>query len=204
MRSICALLLFFPILLHGQAKKAVQLAEAGLQKYSLSSGQIEYTITGDGEGAEVMVFDHNGWRSMRKQTMVFELYGIKTIQTLHEITDGDFTYRLNEGDSTMISRKDYKWSQQASYKDPKEVSEAILFSMGGTYVADSTLLDRTCQVWSFENKAVQELWTWKGLVMKRKIKLGEQLIHSTASNIKLDVELDDILFAIPDYMREKK
>ncbi len=204
MKNLCVLLFLSPLLLSSQAKKASQLIEEGHKKYSLSSGQIEYKITGDAEGAEVMVFDHYGWRSMRKQTMIFELYEIKTIQTLHEITDGDFVYRLNDGDSTKISRKDYKWSQQAAYKEPKEVSEAILFSMGGTHAGDSLLLGKSCQVWLFDNKAIQELWTWNGLVLKRKIKLGEQIIYSTAATIKLDVELDDVLFEIPDYLREKE
>ena len=204
MRLICILLLTIPVLLYGQAKNADQLFSEGLKKYAFESGQIEYELTGDGEGAEVMAFDKFGWRSMRKQSMVFELYGIKTIQTLHEITDGDFAYRLNEGDSSMISRKDYKWSQQAAYKQPKDVSEAILFSMGGTHVSDSTLLNKTCQVWTFENKATQELWIWEGLVLKRKTKLGEQIIYSTAINIKTDIDHQNILFEIPGYMKEKE
>lgn len=204
MRFLCLFIFSIPGVLYSQAKNAEQLVDANLKKYNLRSGQVEYELSGDGEGAEVMAFDKDGWRSMRKQSMVFELYGIKTIQTLHEITDGDFVYRLNEGDSSMVSRKDYKWSQQASYKDPKDVSEAILFSMGGTYISDSTLLGKTCQVWTFENKAVQEMWLWEGLVLKRKTKLGEKIIYSTATNIKTDVIHEDILFEIPDYMKEKE
>lgn len=202
--KIYTLLFLLPILGLSQAKTASELATEGMKKYDFESGQVEYELSGDAEGAEILIFDQFGWQSMRKQTMVFELYGIKTIQTLLEITDGDFIYRLNEGDSTMTTRKDYKWSQQASYKEPKDVSEAILFSMGGTYDSDSVLLDKQCQVWTFENKAIQEMWLWEGLVLKRKTKLGKQIIYSTATSIETGITTNKNLFTIPAYVKEKE
>ena len=203
MRIWHLLVLLLPTAVFAQARDADQLLTAGLKKYNLESAQIEYELSGDGEGTEVMAFDQFGWRSMRKQSMVFELYGIKTIQTLHEITNGDYVYRLNEGDSSLITKKDYKWSQQASYKSPKDVSEAILFSMGGTFVSDTVLLGKKCQVWTFENKAIQEMWLWEGLVLKRKTKLGQQTILTTAIKIQTDIAHEDLLFEVPKYMKEK-
>lgn len=203
MKTLLFALLLSPALLLAQARNATELQAEGMKKYEDKNGQITYEITGDASGNETMIFDMNGWRSMRKQTMVFELYGIKTIQTLHEITDGDFVYRLNEGDSTYISRKDFKWSQQAAYKDPAATSEAILFSLGGTQVSDSTLLDKTCQVWTFEGKALQELWVWNGLVLKRKTKLGDRIIYSTANKVEIGFQPLPSAFEIPPYMQEK-
>ena len=196
--------LLLPMLAYGQAKSGDELLSSGLKKYSFERLKITYQLSGDAEGGEMMVFKDFGWKSVRKQTMIFELYGIKTIQTLYEITDGDYVYRLNEGDSTMISRKDYRWSQQAAYKKPLDASEAILFSIGGTYQADTTLLGRTCEIWTFENKALQELWIWNGLVLRRKTKLGDQTVYATASEILTDFEPENSWFEVPDYMKEKE
>lgn len=204
MKTSLALLLITPILAYGQAREWEALRDADLKKYSLERGEIKYEITGGATGQEVMMFDRFGWQSMRRQTMIFELYGIKTIQTLYEVINGDFINRLNEGDSTYVVRKDLKWSQQAAYKDPEQASEAILFSLGGTHAADSVLMDRECQVWTFEGKALQQLWIWKGLVLKRKTKLGDQIIYSTANSINLETEIDPEIFTIPPYMNLKE
>jgi len=198
------ILLIAPILCNAQAKTADELINQDMKKYDLERLKVTYELSGGAEGAEMLVFEKYGWQSMRKQTMVFELYEIKTIQTLLEITDGDFIYRLNEGDSTMTTRNDYKWSQQASYKAPQDVSEAILFSMGGTHSSDTTLLNNKCQVWTFENKALQELWIWNGIMLKRKTKLGDQIIYTTATEIQKEFELGEGFFSIPTFMKEKE
>ncbi|MEQ9468382.1 MAG: hypothetical protein RLN88_13290 [Ekhidna sp.] len=204
MKASLFTLLSVPLLVFGQAKTAEELRAQDLKKYSIESAEITYEITGDAEGEEVMVFTDYGWTSLKQQTMTFELYGITSTQNVHEITDGDFIYRVNPEDSTYVVRKDFKWSQQASYKSPDQVSEAILFSMGGEQQSDSTLMDKTCQVWTFEGKAIQELWVWNGLVLKRKAKLGDRLIETTATEIKLDVSPNLILFTFPEYYTEQK
>lgn len=204
MKASLFALLSLPLFVFGQAKTAKELRAQDLKKYSIESAEIEYEITGDAEGQEIMVFTDYGWSSLKQQTMTFELYGITSTQNVYEITDGDFIYRLNQEDSTYVVRKDYKWSQQASYKSPDQVSEAILFSMGGEQQSDSMLMDKTCQVWTFEGKAIQELWVWNGLVLKRKAKLGDRLIETTATEIKLDVSPNPILFTFPEYYTEQK
>ncbi|MEM6642498.1 MAG: hypothetical protein AAF616_05935 [Bacteroidota bacterium] len=184
-----------------QERTADELLTEGLKKYKAKSGKINYVISGDAKGEEILAFDAHGWTSMRMQTMIFKLYGLQTMQTLHEVRDGDWVYLINEGDSTFRRKKDFKWSQQAAYKDPAAVSEAVLFSLGGVQSADSLLLNKTCQVWTFENKALQELWIWEGLVMKRKTKLGKQNVVVTATEMSIDVEPDPSVFTVPDYLK---
>ncbi|MEQ8905180.1 hypothetical protein [Ekhidna sp.] len=204
MKSFINLLVLIPCLVFSQAKTAEELRAQDLKKYPIQSAEIKYEITGDADGEEFMVFTDYGWISLKQQTMTFELYGITSTQSVHEITDGDFVYRLNPDDSTYTIKKDYKWSQQASYKTPEQVSEAILFSMGGQQQADAALLDKKCQVWTFEGKAIQELWVWNGLVLKRKAKLGDRNIETTATEVKLDVSPNPILFTYPEFYKEKK
>ena len=203
MKILVYLLFLIPCLAFSQSQNAAELRAKDLKKYEVKSAEIQYEITGDAQGVEMMVFDSHGWQSLRTSTMSFELYGITSKQTLLEITDGDFVYRLNGEDSTYITRKDLKWSRQASYRDPSQVSEAILFGMGGTNKADSTLLNRSCEVWVFEGKAIQELWIWNGLVLKRKAKLGDRLIITTATSIDTDIEPLKSIFQIPDFYQEK-
>lgn len=204
MKIISHLLLLLPFAAFTQAQTAEELRAQDLKKYAIQSAEITYEISGDAEGEERMIFEDYGWTSLRTRTMTFELYGISSTQTLVEMVDGDFVYRLSEDDSTYLLKKDYKWSQQASYKNPEQVSEAILFSMGGTQQpTDSTLMGKQCQVWTFQGKALQELWIWKGLVMKRKAKLGDRLIETTANKVEVDVTPLVGLFEIPSYYKEK-
>lgn len=204
MKPLLYFILLLPSLVYAQAKTAQELMTANLKKYEIKSGEISYTVSGDADGQEQMIFDKYGWSATRKQTMNFELYGISSTQNLYEITNGDFVYRLNTKDSTYTTKKDMKWSQQASYKSPAQVSESILFSMGGSHESDATLLNKNCQVWTFEGKALMELWVWKGLVLKRKVKLGDRLVITTASAIKLDISPEKELFTIPDFFQIKK
>lgn len=204
MKKLTFLLAALPLFSYSQAQNADKLRSQDLKKYEIKSAEITYKISGDAEGQEKMTFDNYGWTSLRQQEMTFELYGITSTQTVYEITDGDFVYRLNPDDSTYLLRKDLKWSQQASYKNPSQVSEAILFSMGGNQQTDEILNGKTCQVWTFEGKAIQEMWIWKGLVMKRKAKLGDRNIETIATDVNLDVTYPLSLFKIPDYFREKE
>lgn len=203
MKSAIHLLILLPCMVFSQAKTAEELRAQDLKKYAIESAEIKYEISGDAEGEESMVFTDFGWTSLKKQTMTFELYGITSTQSVHEITDGDFVYRLNPDDSTYTIKKDYKWSQQASYKTPDQVSEAILFSMGGQQIEDAILMDKKCQVWTFEGKAIQELWVWNGVVLKRKAKLGDRNIETTATEVKLGLSPNPILFTFPEYYTKK-
>jgi len=197
------LFLLLPISLFSQ-QSSQQLQAEGIKKYNANSGKIEYEISGDAEGQEILLFDRNGWRSLKKQTITFELQGVKTLQTLHEITDGNNVYRLNGGDSTYITKTDFKWSQLATTNTPDDVSNEILFMLGGNHESDSTLLGKKCQVWTFPGKALNELWIWNQLVLKRKINLGDNLIITTATNINLNATISDDFFAIPSYFTLKK
>ena len=203
MKILAPLLYAIPIFCFSQARTAEELGNENLKKYPIQSGEITYTISGDAEGEEVMIFDTFGWKNMRTQTMTFELYGITSTQSMLEITDGDFVYRLNSDDSTYVVKRDLKWSMQASQKNPEETSEAILFKLGGRPVADSIILDKKCKVWKFEGKALQELWVWNGLTLKRKLKLGDRLIISSANQIETDVKPIQNLFEIPYYYSKK-
>ncbi|WP_421764802.1 hypothetical protein [Ekhidna sp.] len=205
MKLILNLLIILPVVALAQAQTAEELRTQDMKKYAIESAEIAYKISGDAEGEENMIFKDYGWTSLRTRSMTFELYGISSTQTLIELIDGDFVYRLSENDSTYTMKKDYKWSQQASYKEPDLVSEAILFSMGGQQTeADSLLLGKTCQVYTFEGKALRELWVWKGLVMKRKAKLGDRLIETIATKVEVDITPLEGLFEIPSYYQEKK
>ena len=195
--------LFFPSLIFAQ-QNSEQLVSKNFKKYSTEKGRITYQVSGNAEGEEVLLFDRNGWRSLKKQTIIFEHQGVKTLQTVHEITDGNHVYRLNGGDSTYTSRTDFRWTQLAATNTPGDTSNEILFMLGGDYVADSTLLDRPCQVWTFSRKSLQELWIWNQLVLKRKIKLGNNIIVTTAQEIDLDTTIDSKLFELPSYFTPKE
>ncbi|MEQ9403452.1 MAG: hypothetical protein RIM99_07705 [Cyclobacteriaceae bacterium] len=184
---------------HGQDQKSEALLSKGMKKYPIESGVLNYEISGGAKGTESLTFDRFGWRSLKRLSMQFELYGQERSRTQHEISDGEILYRVNQQDSTYQERVDVRWSSIASQMSPIEASESILFSLGGTYTSDSVLLGKTCQVWTFENKSLIELWVWQGLTLKRKSRLGELVIVATATGFKEGIQSDPRLFILPEF-----
>lgn len=199
MRVAILISFLLPLLVVGQSPGSRGLVAKGLKKYAIEKGRITYTITGDASGEELFIFDRYGWRSLKKRTMDFELYGIKKVQTHHEISDGKDVYRVDHADSTYQKRTDVRWTSLASMMGPKEASESMLKSIGGWYHSDSVLLGKQCQVWTFENRALVEMWVHQGLVMKRIGKLGENLIITTATSIDFNRPVDERSFLLPAY-----
>jgi hypothetical protein len=172
------LLLFFllPAITFGQENTSIALLNKDMKKYVVEKGTITYDISGGANGTEVFTFDRFGWRSLKKRTMEFELYGINRTQIQHEISDGKRVFMMS----------------------PEEASESMLLSLGGRYHSDSTLLGKTCQVWIFENKSLKQLWVWNGLAIKRISTLGEKDIITTANSIDLESVIDESFFTLPD------
>ncbi len=204
MRKLLILLLIQPLISFCQEQTSQDLIDNGLKKYSLEKGSINYEISGDAAGEEVFIFDRFGWRSLRKLSMQFELYGAERTQQLHEISDGGTTYRINHNDSTYRKRADIRWTSQAQNSTPQQASESILFNLGGTYQSDSLLLGKTCQVWTFESKSLKQMWVWNGLVLKRISQLGEVNIISTATKIELDPMIEESIFELPAIYQPKE
>ncbi|MEP5612063.1 MAG: hypothetical protein ABJP45_07420 [Cyclobacteriaceae bacterium] len=204
MKAILSVLSVLPALAFCQTQTSGQMMEKGWKKYSVEQGSITYTISGDASGSEVFTFDRYGWRSLKKISMEFELYGAQRSQVLHETSDGGSIYRIDHSDSTYSKRIDFRWTTQASQVSPKQASEAILFSLGGTYASDSVLLGKTCQVWTFENKALKQMWIWNGLALKRVSKLGENNIITTATEVNLQPAIDATIFRVPTTYKLKE
>ena len=184
-------------------KTAASLEEEGLKKYPIEKAAITYEVTGDVTGKELLNFNSFGWKSERHQAIDIDMYGIQKKQELYELIDGDHSYRLST-DSTYQMRLNKKWSELASYKSPEDVSEAILFSMNGTYKGDSTLLGKTCQVWTFDNKRLVEMWIWNGVMLKRIAMLGKLRVVTTASEINLEPSFEANQFEIPEFYTLKE
>ena len=198
MKSVLFTILLTPIILFSQERNAKQLFEQGFKKYPIQKAKIDYVIAGQASGEETLQFDNYGWRSVKKASMTFELYDIEKERSQHEIIDGEATYRISHIDSTIRKRIDLRWSQDMNIS-PIQVSESILFSMGGNYVGDSLLLGRPCKVWKFEDRALMELWIWEGIALKRKSRLGSLEIETTAKEIQLQPTIDPKIFSLPAY-----
>ncbi len=194
----------FPMLIFSQEQTSQELVDSGLKKYSREKGSITYEISGDASGEEVFTFDRFGWRSLRKRSMRFELYGSERSQVMHETSDGGSIYRLNHADSTYRKRVDFRWTRHAAQVAPLQASEAILFELGGVYNSDSVLLGKTCQVWIFDSKSLAQMWVWEGLVLKRISKLGENNILTVAAEIDLEPVIDPAIFELPEIYQLKE
>ncbi len=204
MRISLSLIAVLPLFAICQQQSSQEMVDNGLKKYSLETGSISYEVSGDASGEEVFTFDRFGWRSLRKLAMQFELYGSERTQALHEISDGGTIYRINHSDSTYRKRVDVRWTSQPPGSTPQQASESILFNLGGTYNSDSVLLGKTCQVWTFNSKALKQMWVWKGLVLKRITQLGENTIVTTATKVELDPSIEASIFQLPTIYQLKE
>jgi len=120
---------------------------------------------------------------------------------MNEIGLGELSFRLHHEDSTYTVRKDSRWS---SDDDPIDKSEDILFNLGGTFKKDTILLGKPCKTWIFNKNSLKELWTWNGLVLKRVVEIGDQIIEITATKIDLEGPINPNNFIVPEFYSQKK
>jgi hypothetical protein len=191
--------------LFSQGQGANEMILSGLKKYPFESGRLVYEISGGATGTEEFVFDAYGWRSFRAQKMDITLYDISETRSLYEVTDGENIFRLDVSDSTYMLRVDTKWTDELErFEDPERASASILFELGGNKVGDTTLLDKSCDIWQFNGEVLKELWLWKGLVFKRKVVIGDVEVLMTAKSYTLNEPVNTNNFLVPDFYKPKQ
>jgi len=172
------------------------------KRYYIESAIIKYKYSGNTTGTEEIQFDKWGEREYQRLNAVTttKFFGIKNVQkenTLN-ILDGDYSYSIDMNNKTGVKTLNAgitTVSKISGDKSPRQFGEEMLKRMGGKIIGEEKILGKKCDIW----KALGvKVWLWKGLPLKVSSKMLGIKRYSEATEIKVDVKIDDSMFKVPE------
>ena len=182
----------------GQRGNYSALVAKDLKRVSMKSGMIEYKLSGDVKGTEVLYFDQWGWREKTIRKYTYSKYGISSDENRVELRNGDFTFRGNFKTGKGSATQNKLESSMLRYKSRAEVTQTIMESRNGTFVGEENILGKLCTVWEFPRGLTQKIWVHEGLILKQEQRIATLTIISTATNIQFDSSYSDGDFMVEE------
>lgn len=180
---------------------------ADTKRYDIESGKIEYTsttsgnmmgITTTGKGTETLFFKDYGNLEISEENSSTTTMG--QTQKLHKMTkiEKGKVYSV-DFDHQKILTMDNPMMSGGQNQDMMAMGKEMMQSMGGKKIADEKYQGYECEVWSLMGSKV---WIYKGLTLKIESDIMGVKILKEATDIQLDIKLDDGLFQLPEYKHE--
>jgi hypothetical protein len=179
-----------------------QSVDDSKKRYYIESAIIKYKYSGNTKGTEEIKFDRWGEREYQRLDAVTttKFFGIKNVQkenTLN-ILVGDYSYSIDMENKTGVKTLNAgitTVSEISGDKSPRQFGEDMLKSIGGKIIGEEEILGKKCDIW----KAIGvKVWIWKGLPLKVSSKILGIKRYSEATEIQVDVKLEDSLFKVPE------
>lgn len=172
-----------------------ELVDKNLKLLTIEKALIEFETEGQPGDTLILAFDRYGWRQSQMEFGEKLYYGIKTQINTRKITDGEVTIDLNLKDKKGQLKTDFTLPKLAAYKDTNELFEARMAKLQATKTGSETMLDRECQIWTYQSRGKQfQVWAWEGIILKHRSPSGT----ITATSIDTNPELDEMLFTVPN------
>jgi hypothetical protein len=167
--------------------------EATLKLYSIKSGIIDYTYSGDKTG---------------RGTLYFDDYGIKTALFIDVVKDGEFNrgWVLTYGDYQYMWDPDnptegmklknplHNWIASASKGDLESFTESMYAKMGMEKSGIESFMGKDCKV--LKGKMGRVL-IWNGIMMLLDLKMAGYSSHEEVTSMKTNIPVDAKYFIIP-------
>lgn len=164
--------------------------------YGIQSGIVQYEISGDAKGTEVLSFDQWGMRQTRVRTIETLKYGVVHTNTFFigssvTMVDPDKNLGRKFEDETL-KKLITAWTPE----DPALLSLKVLEISAGKKLRDEKVLERVCEVWRLEEDKTT-LWLYNGLALKMEVTTPDGVMVYQASKITEGALLDDGVFKVP-------
>jgi len=175
------------------------LGEESFKRYQIESGIIEYSLSGNRKGTEIVYFDDWGRREAKYSKTELSMMGITQKSNTLTLLDGVWIYNINlDGKTgTKMSNSMLKdLSESSSDKDLTEVGEEMMVRMGGKKIGTEEIQGKMCDVWEIKNMNTKT-WVWKGVTLKTVTKMAGIETLSTAVRFEANAKVPEEKFAIP-------
>ena len=167
--------------------------EVTFKPYSVKSGIINYSYSGDKTG---------------KGTLYFDDYGFKTALFMDAVKDGEFNrgwivtygdYQYmwdpdNPGEGMKLKNPLAGWIASASKGDIESFTESMYAKMGMEKSSNESFMGKDCKV--LKGKMGKVL-TWNGILMLLDLKMTGYSSHEEVTSIKINIPVDAKYFIIP-------
>jgi hypothetical protein len=167
--------------------------EAVLKPYSIKSGIIEYTYSGDKTGKSIQYIDDHGM----KTAMYSEITQDGEITKSWVVAYGDYQYMWDpdQPDKGMKMKNPLlTLINEASKGDMESFTEETYTKMGMVKSGKETFLGKECTSLKGD---MGKVLTWDGIMMLMDFKMGAYVSKQEATSVKTNVPVDAKYFSIP-------
>jgi len=157
---------------------------AGVKRYQIKSGIVEYTLSGTRTGTETIYFDNWGMREAKYTKSEMSMMGVTQKQNTLVIIDGETTYSIDLDTKTGTKMETPMLKElAANNKDLTDAGEKMMKSMGGAKIGTEVVLGKTCDVW--EIKTMQsKTWVWKNVPLKTQVNMANMQMTMIATKFE--------------------
>jgi hypothetical protein len=162
-------------------------AQQKTQQYTIKSGYVEYTLSGNTTGTKKIWWDNFGekTRTETRSKTVTKMFGIKNIDEVHtiEILVKDKYWSANLADQsghkgTLPFYKESRMLMESmTKKEQEEFADQAIESLGGERLGTETFMGKTCEVLRVMGS---KIWIYKGLTLKSEMKIMGMVSNETA------------------------
>ena len=161
--------------------------------FSIKSGLIEYSYSGNKVGRGTLYFDDYGMKSALLTDAIEG--GVK--RTIWTVTSGNYQYLWNPSNPNKgmkLENPIINWIQSNSNGDIETFTESIYNKMGLEKIGTEIFLDKMCVV--LKGKPGKVL-IWNGIILLLDINVDGSLTHEEAIDIQVDTQVTTKHFIIP-------
>ncbi len=162
-------------------------AQQKTQQYTIKSGYVEYTLSGNTTGTKKIWWDNFGDKS-RTETQsetITKMFGIKNVDKAHtiEILVKDKYWSANLADQsghkgTLPFYKESRMLvENMTKKEQEEFANKIINALGGERLGTENFMGKTCEVIKVMGS---KIWIYKGLTLKSEVKIMGMVSNETA------------------------
>jgi len=170
---------------------------AGVKRYQIKSGVVEYTLSGTRKGTETIYFENWGMREAKYTKAELSVAGFTQKQNTLTLMDGGYTYNIDLDTRTGTKMETPLLKEiAANQKDLTEAGEKMMKSMGGVKIGTEVVLGKTCDVWEIKNMK-SKTWVWKGVPLKTQVSMPSMEMTIMATKLDEGAAIAADKFTIP-------
>jgi hypothetical protein len=170
---------------------------AGVKRYLIKSGVVEYTLSGTRKGTETIYFDNWGMREAKYTKAEISAMGFTQKQNTLTLLDGEITYSIDLDTKTGTKMETPLLKEiAANNKDLTDAGEKMMKGMGAVKIGAEVVLGKTCDVWEIKNMK-SKTWVWKGVALKTQTSMPNMEMTITATKFEDSVAIPPDKLKIP-------
>jgi len=163
------------------------------KRYKIKSGIVEYKLTGNNQGTDILYFDNFGQQEARYSDTTSSFMGFKHSTKSVYYVDGEntYSYDLKTNVATKMNSGEFvdAMAKSKGAKDYRELGEKMMKDMGGKIIGKKKILGRTCEIWEVEKMGTKTCIYKKSIPLESIVNFMGMEMSTVATSIKENVRI---------------